>query len=447
MSLIPLSAAGGGETVMKLRFRAYVLLGIALLTVAVAGGAALMIVRIRPEHALQYLVVSVTGSAAVALGVLLYTAHVRAEARHSEAVYRKVAEQSQEGICIVDEQARFTFVNPRFAEMLQYPPQGLVGRSARDLVDPHEHGAFDARFEARRQGMAESRTEVSLLRRDGGVLHAVSTSTTLYEKDHLTGVLCRISDRESEARRALDLAAHLATANEEVQTFTYSVSHDLRAPLRAIDGFARELQLDTDSRLSARSTDYVQRIRSAATRMRAIVDALLDLSTASRKPLRRENVDLSNVARLAASELHDPARKMIFDIQSHITASGDPHLLRIVLDNLIGNAVKFTSRTADPRISFGIASETDGVPVYCVRDNGVGFDPRYAATLFTPFHRLHSSVDFEGSGIGLATVQRIIQRHGGRVWAEGSTGAGATFYFTLSDRPSARPSGQPEWRA
>lgn len=435
MSLVPVSAVNGGETVMKLRFRAYILLGIAGLTVAMAGGVALLIVRIRPEHAAEYLVVSVTGSAGVALGVLLYTAHVRAEARHNEALYRKLAEQSQDGICIVDAQARFTFVNPRFAEMLHYPPQGLVGRSARELVDPHEHGAFDARFEARRQGMAESRTEVSLLRGDGGVLHAVSTTTTLFEKDHFAGVVCTISDRESEARRALDLAAHLASANEEVQTFTYSVSHDLRAPLRAIDGFARELQLDKESRLSARSTDYLQRIRAAAGRMRAIVDALLDLSSAARKPLRRENVDLSNLARLAAAELHDPSRKVVFDIEGSITASGDPHLLRIVLDNLIGNAVKFSARSPEPRVSFGVSSAPDAVPAYCIRDNGVGFDPRYASTLFTPFHRLHSSNDFEGSGIGLATVQRIIQRHGGRVWAESSPGAGATFYFTLTDRP------------
>jgi PAS domain S-box-containing protein len=438
MPLETATAALGGEIVMKVHSRERALLGVATLTMAMAVAAALLTAHLRPENAHPVLVIAVTGSATLAFGVVVYSARIRSEARSGEDLYRQIVELSREGICVVDAQARFTFVNPRFADMLHYPADRLLGRSARELVDPREQAAFDARFEARRLGMSHDQTDVALLCGDGSVLHALSTTTTLFEKNQLTGVLCMISDRESEARRSLDLASHLASANEEVQTFTYSVSHDLRAPLRAIDGFARELQLDGESRLSARSTDYLQRIRAAATRMRAIVDALLDLSNASRKPLRRERVDLSNIARLAASDLHDPSRKVIFDIQGHVAASGDPHLLRIVLDNLIGNAVKFTSRTAEPRISFGLTASSDGAPAYCVRDNGVGFDPRYAATLFTPFHRLHSSSDFEGSGIGLATVQRIVQRHGGRVWAEGSPGAGATFYFTLAERGDRR---------
>jgi len=315
-----------------------------------------------------------------------------------EAIYRKIVELSQEGICVADDVGRFRYVNPRFAEMLQYPAAALIGRRALDLLAPEDRPAFEARYLERREGTYRiGQTEMAMIRADGSLLRVLSTTTTLYEGEHLSGVLCMITDREAEVRQRNDLTAHLAAANEEVQTFTYSVSHDLRAPLRAIDGFAHELQLDPDSTLSVRGAHYLDRIRAGATRMRDTIDSLLDLATASRRPLQREQVDLSAIARSIVSELVDESRAVTFDIAPRVVASGDPHLLRIVLDNLLGNAVKFTAKKPAAHIGFDSIVTNDG-PVYRVRDDGAGFDPRYSAQLFTPFRRLHSSSEFEGSG-------------------------------------------------
>jgi PAS domain S-box-containing protein len=355
-----------------------------------------------------------------------------------EAIYRKIVQLSQEGICIADAAGRFTFVNPRFAEMLQRPMSELLGRPVRDFLDVDDIDAFEWRQEERRRGRLRSgQVELTLMRADGTALRVLSTTATFYDGDRLTGVLCMITDRE-EARRQSDMAANLAAINEEVQTFTYSVSHDLRAPVRAIDGFARELQLDAHTALSPRSSHYVERIRAAASRMRHIIDALLDLSSASRRPLQRQRVDLSAIARVILGELEYGPRSVTVDVAPHIQAAGDPHLLRIVLDNLLGNAVKFTANKAETQIAFGCLTE-NGEVIYFVRDNGAGFDPKRASGLFTPFQRLHPSGEFEGSGIGLATVQRIVQRHGGRIWGEGIPGEGAAFYFTLGRSGVADP--------
>lgn len=352
-------------------------------------------------------------------------------ASNDEAIYRKIVQLSQEGICIADEAGRFTFVNPRFAEMLQRSASELLGREVRDFIGAGDLAGFEQRFEARRRGQLRTgQSELTMIRADGSPIHVLSTTATFYEGDRLNGVLCMITDREEESRRQSDMAASLAAVNEEIQTFTYSVSHDLRAPVRAVDGFARELQLDAHTTLSPRGTHYVQRIRDAASRMRHIIDSLLDLSSASRRPLRRERVDLSAMARAVVAELEQESGATTVEIPPRIYAAGDPHLLRIALDNLLGNAVKFTSKKPDAHIVFGCITEAEGT-VYFVRDNGAGFDPARAAGLFTPFQRLHPSGEFEGSGIGLATVQRIVQRHGGRIWGEGRPGEGAAFYFTL----------------
>jgi light-regulated signal transduction histidine kinase (bacteriophytochrome) len=232
--------------------------------------------------------------------------------------------------------------------------------------------------------------------------------------------------------------AELETANKELEAFCYSVSHDLRAPLRALDGFSEELLRGYAERLDEKGRHYLQRVRTGTQRMGQLIDDLLQLSRLSRGEMKREWVDLTGLAQAVAAELRqrEPSRRVSFDIQSDLTGQGDPGLLKVVLENLLGNAWKFTEKKSSATIAFGKA-EHQGRPAYFVRDDGAGFDMSHADKLFGAFQRLHPQRDFPGNGIGLATVQRIIHRHGGQVWAESPPGKGATFYFTL---PMKEPS-------
>jgi signal transduction histidine kinase len=226
--------------------------------------------------------------------------------------------------------------------------------------------------------------------------------------------------------------AELEAANRELETFSYSVSHDLRAPLRSISGFSRILEEDYAACLDDQGVDYLRRVQEGAQQMAELIDALLALSRMMRAELRRQPVDLSTLARTIAETLQnaEPQRRVEFVIAPDLTVQGDIAMLRAVLENLLGNAWKFSGKVEQARIEFGTTAGDDG-PVFFVRDNGAGFDMQYAQKLFLPFQRLHSVSEFPGSGVGLATVQRIIQRHGGHIWAESGPGQGATFYFTL----------------
>lgn len=256
----------------------------------------------------------------------------------------------------------------------------------------------------------------------------------------LTGTTCeRIqSERELNRHRAnlegmvKERTAELEAANKELEAFSYSVSHDLRSPLRSIDGFSQILLEDYDGKLDAGVVDSLRRIREASRRMGLLIDGLLSLSRISRAALKRERVSLSDLVRDLARVLEETERnrEVEFVIEEELVAEGDERLLYAALQNLIGNAWKFTQRKLNPRIEFG-ALEKDGEFAYFVRDNGAGFDMAYSNKLFSLFQRLHDPAEFSGTGIGLATVQRIIHRHGGRLWGEGEVGKGATFYFTL----------------
>jgi two-component system NtrC family sensor kinase len=228
------------------------------------------------------------------------------------------------------------------------------------------------------------------------------------------------------------LIKELERKNNELEAFSYSVSHDLRAPLRSIDGFCRVLQDDYSEKLDADGKSYLNRVCAAAERMGELIDDLLTLSKVGRADLQRRPVDLSVLAREVATELQNanPSRTIQLLIPDGVVADADRRLLRVVLENLLGNAWKFTTAVADAIIEMGI-SERDGIPTYFVRDNGAGFDMASAGRLFTPFQRLHSQSKFPGTGIGLATVHRIIDRHGGRIWAESAVEQGATFLWTL----------------
>lgn len=243
----------------------------------------------------------------------------------------------------------------------------------------------------------------------------------------------------SEARAAQKLAEaqvshlqQLERKNKELEAFSYSVSHDLRAPLRAIDGFSQVLVEDYNEKFDDAGRKYLAQIRSAAQRMGRLIDDLLQLAKVSRAELHCEPVDISGLARevLDVLQKSQPERKVALEIQANISAVADSGLMRIVLENLLGNAWKFTSKILEPRIVFGMEIQ-DGAPVYFICDNGAGFDMSHVGKLFQAFQRLHTEADFSGTGIGLATVHRVIDLHGGSVWAEGKVGLGASFFFTI----------------
>jgi PAS domain S-box-containing protein len=224
----------------------------------------------------------------------------------------------------------------------------------------------------------------------------------------------------------------LEAANRELETFSYSVSHDLRAPLRSVDAFSQELLEDYAEKLDENGRDSLQRIRAASQRMGVLIDGLLNLSRITRSELKQEQVDLSALARGIADELKTlhPEREVEFTISEGLVVTGDERLLHVVMQNLLGNAWKFSGTRKKAKIEVA-AADAAGTRAYCVKDNGAGFDMAYGGKLFTPFQRLHDGSEFPGTGIGLATVNRIIQRHGGRIWAEGAVDHGAAFYFTV----------------
>ncbi len=245
-------------------------------------------------------------------------------------------------------------------------------------------------------------------------------------------------EKEIEERKRVETEIHgvntqLFAANKELEAFSYSVSHDLRAPLRTIDGFSHALLEDCADRLDDDGKAHLNRIRAATQRMGLLIDDLLNLSRLSRAELHTQSLDISALASTIACDLQkaQPERQIELRIEKGLKATADPGLLRVVLENLLSNAWKFTSKRQSAHIEFGMAVGS-GAPAFFIRDDGAGFDPAYADRLFGVFQRLHGMTEFPGTGVGLATVQRIVQRHGGRIWAESAVGRGATFYFTLS---------------
>jgi light-regulated signal transduction histidine kinase (bacteriophytochrome) len=268
-------------------------------------------------------------------------------------------------------------------------------------------------------------------RKDGSEFPAEISLSPVTTDD---GMFVTAAIRDITERKSIETALKLA--NRELEAFSYSVAHDLRAPLRGMNGFAQILLRDYAHRLDAEGVDCLHEIRDNAVRMGALIDALLSLSRVTRSDLKPDWVDLAALARAAAAKLAaaDPSRSVDVVVADRLVARADPALARTLVDNLLSNAWKFTRHTASPRVEVG-ATMQGGERVFHVRDNGAGFDMAYADKLFAPFQRLHAASEFPGTGIGLATAYRIVLRHGGRIWAESAVGAGATFYFTLPGRP------------
>jgi light-regulated signal transduction histidine kinase (bacteriophytochrome) len=253
-------------------------------------------------------------------------------------------------------------------------------------------------------------------------------------------MLTQIEQRDTSLRvardelevRVRDRTAELEATNKELEAFSYSVSHDLRAPLRSIDGFSKAILDQYGAQLDEHACHYLDRIRAGSQKMSELINDLLDLSRINRAALKKESISLTAIARSVIADLQsgEPSRKVAIEIPDGLSAHGDARMATIVLVNLLGNAWKYSAKQPEAKITFGQENQGNETISY-VRDNGAGFDMAYAGKLFAPFQRLHHDSEFEGTGIGLATVQRIISRHGGRIWVEAAVNDGATFFFTL----------------
>jgi hypothetical protein len=342
---------------------------------------------------------------------------------------------------------RFTFVSQRAEKILGYPvAQWFKPTFWQDHLHPDDlTWAVDYCVAATRE-MKDHDFEYRFIAADGRIVWLRDIVTVVVENGQpvkLRGVMFDVTERKEATeeirrlnadleQRVIERTAQLEAANKELESFSYSVSHDLRAPLRHLDGFSRILLEEYREKLNDEGKDYLLRLRHASQRMTQLIDDLLQLSKVTRSDLNRQPVNLSRLVQLITLELKQtqPERSVSVKIAEDVTANGDARLLRVLLENLLANAWKYSGKQEVAIIEFG-TSTVSGEKAYFVRDNGVGFDMAYADKLFTAFQRLHRADEFEGTGVGLATVQRIVQRHGGRCWAESVVGAGATFYFTL----------------
>ena len=349
-------------------------------------------------------------------------------------------------IAITDRAGVIQWVNDAFTHLTGYSAAEVIGQNPRALKSGrHEQEFYKRMWETILAGRVWHGVIVNK-RKDGGLYTEEMTITPVMDAGaitHFIAIKQDITERQQaeEEIRKLNMelderirlrTSELQTSNKELEAFCYSVSHDLRAPLRGINGFSQALVEDYSDKLDATGIDFLQRICDSCQRMAQLIDDLLNLSRLSRADMRRQPVSLSDLAREVAHGLREttPGRAVEFRIAEGVTATGDPALLQVALSNLLANAWKFTAKGAESIIEFGVR-QPDGHAIYFVRDNGTGFDMAYADKLFKPFQRLHAMREFPGTGIGLATVERVIRRHGGRVWAEAAPGQGATFYFTL----------------
>jgi PAS domain S-box-containing protein len=340
-------------------------------------------------------------------------------------------EAAPDAMVIVGPDGRICFVNGQAEKLFGYQRSELMGHLIEALVPPRfrekhpdHRNTYFAEPHPRPMGAG---LDLFALRKDGSEFPA---EISLAPVKTARGMLVTAAIRDVTDRKRAEEA--LENANRELEAFSYSVAHDLRAPLRGIDGFSQILLENYSDKLDKEGRHYLAKLSQSAHHMAQLIDSLLMLSRVTRADILRERIDLSEIVRTTAAQLREsaPQRKVEFVIDDSLFAHGDRRLLGILFDNLLGNAFKFTAIQPKARIEFGSVLK-DGRNVFFIRDNGAGFDMAYASKLFGVFQRLHAEREFEGIGIGLATVQRIIRRHGGDIWAQGEVNKGATFYFVF----------------
>jgi PAS domain S-box-containing protein len=374
----------------------------------------------------------------------LYAMHDREKA---EAKLNRLLGSMPDALVIINAEGKIVSSNTHTEKLFGYSDRELQGERMALLVPERlrqiQRQYYSGHFSQRESRVPATTIELYGLHKDGREFPIEVSTTRLTAENGLvvTSAIRDITERKKVEQQISKLnkelehrAMELETANKELEAFSYSVSHDLRSPLHNIDSFSQILMEDYANRLDADGRDYVERLRASCQHMEDIIDALLLLSNTTRSELVIDTFDLTALAQAVATDIKQKAPDRLVDwvIADGLTAEGDPQLLRVVLENLFGNAWKFTANRPRARIEFGALLQSNGARTYFVRDDGAGFEMTRAANLFSPFNRLHDQNEFKGTGIGLATVQRVIRRHRGKIWAEGVVNQGATFCFTLT---------------
>ena len=362
-----------------------------------------------------------------------------------EALFRTLSDEAPQAIWTLDRKGEATYFNRAFIKLVGGQSAQWMGMGWLPVVHPEDLGEVRDSWHAAKKQRVRYKN-IRRLRSQNGTWHIMSCIASPVfdesgEVDFWVGI-----DTDITEIKAIETALRLS--NQELEAFSYSVSHDLRSPLNTIDGFSRLLAKQVSADANEKSRHYLSRIQAGVAQMGQLIEDLLSLAQVSRMQLRLEPVDLSALAHKVVEEwcVRAPERTVQVTIEPGLQVQGDARLLRVVMENLVGNAWKFTSQREQAQITIGQMPAVDGLPVFFVRDNGAGFDMAYADKLFTAFQRLHGAQEFPGSGIGLATVSRVIGRHGGRLWADAKPDGGACFYFTVPGSAAGASSALPPLR-
>jgi len=365
--------------------------------------------------------------------------------QESEEKYRRIVENTTNVIMVTQPDGIISYLSPSCKELFGYLPEELTGTNP-EIFHPDDTKKVQHSLSRALQGEKGSNFEYRIVTKTGDVKWISHSWSPIFIENKIQSIISVIADiterktTENKIKKLNDnlmrRSIELAVANKELETFSYSVSHDLRAPLRSIDGFSQALLEDYGNSIDENGKEYLNRVRNATQRMSQLIDDMLRLSRLTRVEMTMQKVDLSPMAKTVIEDLKktDPERKITFIADKNLVAEGDANLLQILLENLLGNAWKFTKKRKKAEIEFG-KTKHGKETVFFIRDNGAGFNMKYVDKLFIPFQRLHDDTDYPGTGIGLGIVSRIIHRHGGRIWADAEENKGATFYFTLGGKP------------